>query len=440
MLTYLLFCAALLMGGASQGGIYGNAAIQMMAAVAIAAALVTRTDATEGPPRRVLWLLIAASGLAIVQLLPLPPEIWTNLPGRRLAIETLRLAGIAPGWRPFSLAPAATLGAALALLPAIAALLIGMRAPRQQLIALYATITAIMMLSVMLGLTQRATGLDSALYLYAVTNRGLAVGFFANSNHLATLCALSIPIATAWLVARRGGGRTNGAWLLLVPIVLFALLGVAFTSSIAGLGLSLIGLVSIYAISRWRRGASKRGAFAILAIAAAVLGAGVVLVASQTGGAGGDGMGRLVLWERTLRAIGDSAPWGTGLGSFAVVYPAYENPMTVTNVFANHAHNDYLETLLGGGAPALILMLAFAYWWMRTTIGVWTAPVRDALAEAATVVTAIVLLHEIVDYPLRTAAIGVVFGLCCGIMARPNRVTEPRDNGSDTRASRHVSA
>ncbi|MGH6617880.1 O-antigen ligase family protein, partial [Sphingomonas sp.] len=105
---------------------------------------------------------------------------------------------------------------------------------------------------------------------------------------------------------------------------------------------------------------------------------------------------------------------------------------------ANHAHNDILELIMTGGVPAIILMLGFAAWWLRTTIMIWRASTRDAFSEAATVITGIIMLHEFVDYPLRTAAIGVIFGLCCGVMARPRRIVEPAE--APERASRHLAA
>jgi hypothetical protein len=46
-------------------------------------------------------------------------------------------------------------------------------------------------------------------------------------------------------------------------------------------------------------------------------------------------------------------------------------------------------------------------------------------------------LHECVDYPLRTAAIAVIFGLGCGVMARPPRADRTSD--PSRRAGRHLS-
>ena len=436
--------ASIMFGGASSAGIYANAAIELMAAVGIAFAIVTHARYPGELQRNLLLVLIAALALVVVQIIPLPPVVWTSLPGREVMVETLAKAGIPLGWRTLSMKPDATIGAGLAMLPVFAAALIGMRASRGALIALFVTLTIMMIGSVIVGLMQKVGGSTSSLYFYEISNRDAAVGFFANSNHFSTLCAISIPVATGVFVAQRGSTRLNARWLFLAGILLFALIGIWAAGSEAGLGLAAAGLVSVYAIARLHRG-SKTMRYTIIGVAAlGLLTIATILFAlgmsDSTGGLSAiGGMGRATLWNRTITAIMATMPVGTGLGSFTTVYPQFENPMNVTDVFANHAHNDYLEVLMTGGIPALALLVAFAAWWLRASLLVWRAATRDAFSEAATVVTAIVILHEVVDYPIRTAAIGVIFGLCCGIMARPRRIVEPSAKLRE-RVGRHVAA
>src|SRR3546814_10933219 len=59
------------------------------------------------------WLLLATVLLVLLQLVPLPPAIWTALPGRDV------LLGALPGeavWRPGSIVPSATINAASSLI------------------------------------------------------------------------------------------------------------------------------------------------------------------------------------------------------------------------------------------------------------------------------------------------------------------------------------
>ena len=48
--------------------------------------------------------------------------------------------------------------------------------------------------AIVLGLWQMLEGPDSPLYFYTLSNRGLAVGWFANRNHLASFLASCVPM------------------------------------------------------------------------------------------------------------------------------------------------------------------------------------------------------------------------------------------------------
>nr|WP_295670996.1 O-antigen ligase family protein [Sphingomonas sp.] len=436
--------AAIVFGGSSTAGLYGGAAIQFAAAIGIALAIGSRHDYLGGTQRVLLALLVGALGLAIVHLIPLPPSLWGVLPGHHMVGDGLGLTGVPVGWRPISLAPAETLGSALLILPVVAAALIGMRARRAGLIALFTVLIVLTLVSIGVGLAQRVGGLESPFYFYEITNRGEAVGLFANSNHLATLCVIAIPAATALFVAQRGSTKPNASWIVLIAIVLIALGGVVLANSLAGVGLTLPALISIFLIARLRRGGgtARTGAsLAIGGVAAAVAISGLWVVwghVSSDKFALGSEMGRAQLWTRTLHGIATFLPLGSGLGSFPLVYPQFENAQRVTQVFANHAHNDVLEVLMTGGVPALLLMVGFGAWWLHATVKIWRNGMRNSFAEASTIVTGLIMLHETVDYPIRTAAVAVVFGLCCGIMARPQRIVEPAEKPE--RVVRHMVA
>jgi O-antigen ligase len=83
----------------------------------------------------------------------------------------------------------------------------------------------------------------------------------------------------------------------------------------------------------------------------------------------------------------------------------------------NHAHNDWLELLLETGIAGVLLAAAFLGWWGLRVRAVWRAEERDPFAQAAVIASAAMLLHSIVDYPLRTAALSAVFAACLGLMA-----------------------
>ena len=83
------------------------------------------------PAGRQLLVLTALMLLVpLIQLVPLPPSIWTALPGRAPVADGFRLLGQPLPWLPMSLAPARTVASLLWLLPALAVLL-GYRPARQ---------------------------------------------------------------------------------------------------------------------------------------------------------------------------------------------------------------------------------------------------------------------------------------------------------------------
>jgi O-antigen ligase len=137
----------------------------------------------------------------------------------------------------------------------------------------------------------------------------------------------------------------------------------------------------------------------------------------------------------TGKALRDFMPWGSGLGSFRSVYQLYEDPARVTNTYVIHAHNDYAELALETGVPGVLLLILFLGWWGRA---VWRAWLPDAspYARAASIASAAILVHSVVDFPLRTAAISAVFAMCLALLAE--RRPPPIRARGDLWPTRHV--
>jgi O-antigen ligase len=126
---------------------------------------------------------------------------------------------------------------------------------------------------------------------------------------------------------------------------------------------------------------------------------------------------------RIVEAASAYAPVGSGLGTFEAVYRSVERPERVTNEFLNHAHDDYLELWLETGALGAVALLGFLAWFLRAGGGAWSrksggGAERD-LARAGAVVVAVMMLHSLVDYPLRTTSLAVLFAFACGLLVSP---------------------
>jgi hypothetical protein len=94
----ILLALCLILGGSTQG-IWAVASLQIMAIVVIAYAALRYSNAdVPRSVRQLLWLAAAAIGLAVIQLIPLPPAIWTVLPGREVVIDSREALGLSLGW------------------------------------------------------------------------------------------------------------------------------------------------------------------------------------------------------------------------------------------------------------------------------------------------------------------------------------------------------
>jgi O-antigen ligase len=146
---------------------------------------------------------------------------------------------------------------------------------------------------------------------------------------------------------------------------------------------------------------------------------------------------RTQILKTTGKAMADYMPFGSGLGSFVNIYRLYENPDEVTAEYVVHVHNDYAETALELGIPGIVLMVVFLVWWFREIWSVWRRGERGAFAKAASIASAAILLHSIVDFPLRTAAISACFAMCLALLA-DRRTQPPRQETQDLRPTRHL--
>jgi len=122
-------------------------------------------------------------------------------------------------------------------------------------------------------------------------------------------------------------------------------------------------------------------------------------------------------------------PLGAGFGSFSSVYPAFEPNALLSTIYLNEAHDEPVQLAIEGGLPALILLLVFILWWLRTAgvVALRGGGANQGLARAAVAVTALLMLSSLVDYPLRTPLLASLFTFSCvamAIAARPREHAE----------------
>ena len=422
----LLVAMALLLGG---GGIDSviNPLLVELAAVGVLAMLLATTSgfAVERRAAPLLIVLVLAVLLPALQMVPLPPLVWALLPGRSVAVQAFDLVGASAKWHPLSLDPEATGRSALALLPAVAAFLGVLCLDYPQRYRLVILIVGIAFAGALFSAIQFAGGTGGGLNLYRLSHYGVGVGFFANRNHDADLLLIAPLLAAAvlrWDPWGTFGSRARPAALILLGV--FAL-GVLTTFSRTGV--ALLAPVAAIVVLMSVRIRDRRMLLAVLGGGVAVAVA-LGLVLRSNGVIGGllsrfsmQSDERFSFWPDVLYAIRQYLPWGSGLGTFDPVFRSVEQLDNVLAAYVVHAHNDYAELALETGVPGLILVAAGilsigAALFERGAIARFRSdPVR--LASALGI--AVLLLHSLVDYPLRTVALSTLFGVLCALLVRP---------------------
>lgn len=406
----------------------------------------------DAPPNRdrrwALGFCAAVLAVPFIQLVPLPPAIWTRLPGRAFVAETFELLGRSPGWAPISMAPEATWLAALSLLPPLAIFLATSTLDWRDRRLIGVALVLFSVVSVFLGLIQLAQGETSPLRFYEFTNTGDAVGFFANRNHFAALLYSSILLAAAALAPqlralssesgrlRRGVNTSSVMGVIAVGVALTVLIaGEAMARSRAGIILALVALAASFVIGGERRRFVEKITFpralaAIVALATILLGQAALSRLLDRFDADPLADARVIFARNTIAAAKSVTPVGAGLGSFPSFYKAFEKPADLLpGIYANHAHNDLLELWLETGLIGPALLVLFAVWLTRKAVTAWTAPnpgllpIDQKLAQASIVVILLLLGHSLADYPLRTGAMMGVFAFCCGLLIDPPLVS-----------------
>lgn len=445
LLPGAVLLASLLLGGGTRAGFLADAALQALSIPVLLVAIHRwqhyRTGSREADS--VNAALALAAGLVsihLVQLVPLPHELWSWLPARQEVVWSLELIGADRPWLPISVAPDTTWLALLSLIPALAVFAATLQldyASRRQLVTAVVAFAAV---SAVLGLLQVVQGPGSRLRPFEITNVNEAVGFFANRNHFAALMYAGL----AWLAAMMAtGGSRDGAsaagvskgfivattGCFVAALLIFA--AILAARSRAGLALMFVAIAGGTAAALTmptQVARPSRGIWSVLAAAILVVAlSGPLVLSSMLDRLATDPTAdaRLPFGRNTIAAALDFMPFGSGAGSFVPVYATYEKVADATSAYANRAHNDFLEAWLETGAAGMVIVAGFLVWLGLRAHAVWRGALPGAgrsdvtMARAAAIVVAMLVLHSLVDYPLRTAALSSLLAFCCALLLPP---------------------
>lgn len=430
VLVFSTLGAAAVLGGGTDKWLFTDSALILISLPLLGWALTRIWNADLDALQ--LWGIAIASAMLLLQalqLIPLPPSVWTELPGRERIVEVFQAASIELPWYPISLSSAATLHGIIAMVPSFAIFLAVLTLTPREAESLVLVIGGLGAACALLGLIQVAMGPVSVLrYQLPEDVNSLPVGFFANRNHTALFLAIAA-LLLGWAVTYSHALRSS-RWInpLAFSATGFVIcLAVSFlTLSRSGFILSLCTIVFaavLYYSSRTKfsRTTVTFSIISILLIIGFVVQFQLIAFVDRFEDKTGSTQTRLDVTERTIALARDYGPFGSGFGTFPIAYAMQERGADVRNTFMNQAHNDWAQLALEGGLGALALALVFIFWIGQSVLtrsNEWRNmnPARGRLTVAAAVAILFVLGHSLADYPLKTLAIQSVFAACCGLV------------------------
>jgi len=387
----LLFLAFLLGGGTRQG-LWSDSLLQIAMVPALLLGLGNIRQSRLSVAGKVLVGLICV--LLAMQFLPLPRS-WppvSVLPADQASFSlSSTLFSISAGKGLSSVAFAATVLGFTVFLARFS--------DREQKSLIRFLLAGILLNIAIGGLQLSAAGNEPVT---GVFQYGMRAGVFANENHYSTLMVMMIPLLAFYYTDGRERVLMFAGWIVVILLFCFAL--GSRSGMVLSLAITVLSTVWIFRAKLFHRRAPMQAAILTSAL---LIGTATAFFLTPSG--------LLDLGQRqsfintTSAALGDNWVFGTGLGSFDLVYPAYEDRSGIYYEFVNHVHNDYLELALEGGVLGVAIMLLFG---LLVFVFVFRSPMKTMAGLSLTAV----LISSTVDYPLRTMAVAMVFAFCCAVL------------------------
>lgn len=430
---------AMLFGGASRADVLSLLLLRPLSALLFVYAIFVhgRTAFHRSPTLVIFAFCVFA--LVALHAVPLPPGVWSSLPGREVAVDVYRVAGMSLPWLPLSMSPAGAWNALFSLLLPFGVLILALAANGREQIRALRVALVMGLISGGIGLLQILGPPHGALYFYNITNDGSAVGLFANRNHQAVLLASLFPLLAMHVsLSDNSRGRLQLHWVVSIAAAALVVPLILVIGSRNGLLLGVIGLVlALWVLDRKvSRSTPKQSTRFVRYAPLAVIGSLLLLSLTTVLLSRGEAFQRLVdldasedlrvlalptIWQITR----DVFPWGIGFGSFDEVYRIYEPTALLSPNYLNRAHNDWLELVMTGGLPAILLALWGTVMFLlallrvvRARIGAPSARSTVVAARCAAVVLLLLAIGSVVEYPARTPSLAVLGVLCIATLAR----------------------
>jgi len=289
------------------------------------------------------------------------------------------------------------------------------------------------------AILQSASGMHR-IYGIVETPGGGFFGPYVNRDHFAGLMEMLLPVAVLYVAGRHGKFSLEASvWSL--SAVALALAALLLAGSRGGL-LALSVEIAVVAAALGRAGAKTRHGRRLVMAAALTLVAGVMLFAYVDPGWVAKKLGSVAYVSKTwsdwagvrksmildaLRMWRDHPLLGVGLGDFETAYPRYQS--FPSDLWIDHAHNDYVEAAAETGWVGALLILSALALFLRLAFRDWGQPFRSHagwIRLGAAIGCCGILVHSLGDFNLHIPANAAWFAVLAGIAttARGSEATQ----------------
>jgi len=422
---FLLLC--FIFGGTSQDIVAPKLGLYLISLLAIGYCLTVLNRESKFWDLKSMNMILGAFFIAhIVYLIPLPPGIWSHLPGRDFIVQGYQTLEVDLPWLPLSITPEKTYFSLFDFLPPLALILmIGTVVTAREIRVAIRTIGFFVILSAILGILQ-ILNVNESLYFYRFTNDRSAVGFFSNANHLGVFVLMAIPIVMCLHSVLRDNYEEYSNKVLVFSIVCIfsGLLGIGASGSLGGFLLIIPVLVGTSFI--WTSGEGRKTLY-ITGITGPLIAAlifdmfiwGNLQSEALAKFTHTHSMDRQTFFENTFNIGKSFFPFGTGPGSFSDIYKLVEETSQKT---VPHTHNDYIEIFSEFGALGLCWMFVAVLWLLKNF---WTAfksrGTFGKISKYFSIPIMVIMVHSLFDYSLRTISVMTLFIFCLCILVLSNR-------------------
>jgi O-antigen ligase len=278
------------------------------------------------------------------------------------------------------------------------------------------------------ALVQGLTSVGKIYWLFTPHFGGWIYGPYVNHNHYAGLMEMLIPVPLVAFLSPHTSTRNR--WLAGVAAALMGS-SILLSGSRGGMISFALELVLLVLTLLWQR-AARNVIVGVAVITCVIVGlflwigtsqmterlssirsAANVEIASST---------RLAIDRDGLRMFAQRPVLGWGFGTFPVVYPQFRS--FYTDLYVDHAHNDYIQMLVEMGAAGL----ASALWFLTVAFAGAVRKIRhyrfhtNGLVGLACLLGMTgILAHSLVDFNLEIPANAALFFSLCTVAAAETR-------------------